>query len=192
MKKCKKFLKLISGQIDGVLSKKEEELLKSHLNECESCRKAKEEMEKISKDLKSIDVLPPEKSRIKIKRSELLKTYQFQISNFFPLLFALIFFILVFILWQNLKEKGYPFCLEVRENVSDKFPKMIERIYIEKEVPKDFYILLELNLEEGKKKIKLIETNYSFYSSYFLNKLKEIKLENFENKIYYLKIYKCP
>ncbi len=192
MKKCKKFLKLISGHIDGILSKKEEDLLINHLTECESCRKAKEEMEKISKDLKSIDVFPPEKARIKIKRSELLKTYKIQISNFFPLLFALIFFILVFLLWQNLKEKGYPFCLEVRENVSDNFPKLIKRIYIEKEVPENYYIFLELNLEEGKKEVKLIETNYSSYSSYFLNKVKKMKLENFEGKIYYLKIYKCP
>jgi len=191
LKECKKYLKLVSASIDGILSKEEEELLQKHLKECENCKKAKEEMEKISKELKNLDLILPNKARIKINKSELFKPYRFQITNIFPFLFALVFFILVFLLWQNIKQKGYPFCLEVKEEITDKFPKLIKRIQVEKEVPKDFFIILELNLEEGKEEFKVLETNYKDYSHYFIKELKKWEWENFEKKKYYLKIYSC-
>lgn len=192
MKKCKRFLKLLSLSIDGKLTKKEEEILKKHLIECENCKKAKEDLEKISKELKNISIILPDKARFKIKKFEIQKPYKFQFSTIFPFLFALVFFILVFFLWQNLKEKSFPFCLEVKEEISDNFPKMIKRIYLKKEVPEDFFLLFQLDLREGKKEIKKVETNYPSMENYFLKEFEKWEWENFEKKVYYLKIYPCP
>lgn len=192
MKKCKKYLNLISASIDGALSEKEEKLLQKHLIECESCKSTREEMEKISKEIKKIKLIPQEKPSFKIDKIKLQRYYKFQISNFFPLLFALIFFVLVFLLWQNLKVKGYPFCIEIKEKIENKFPYLIKRINIEKEVPEDLFIVLELDLKGDKKEIKVLETNYNKYSYFFLKELEKWEWENFKEKKYYLKIYRCP
>lgn len=192
MKGCKKFLKLISYSIDGKISKREEELLQNHLKECENCRKEMEEMIKIKKELRNIETILPEKATLKLKKIRIGKAYKFNIFTFLPLLFSLIFFVLVFFLWQNLKQKQMAYCLEIKENKKDIFPILINRIYLKKDAPADFYILFEIEIKNKEKIFKILETNYENKRDFFEKEIKKIEFENFKERKYLIKIYKCP
>lgn len=192
MKDCKKFLKLISYSIDGKVSKREEELLQKHLKECKNCLKEMEEMIKIKEELRNIETILPEKANFKLKKIEIRKPYKFNLFNYFQFLFSLTFFIFVFFLWQNLKQKPLAYCLEIKENKEDIFPILINRIYLKKDAPADFYILFEIEIKNKEKIFKILETNYENKRDFFEKEIKKIEFENFKEGKYFIKIYKCP
>lgn len=190
MKKCEKFLELLSSSIDGKTSFEEEKILREHLRDCEECRRAKEELLILKNELKKIDIPVPE--RIRLKKLQFSSSQKFPYSNYFAYLFALIIFITIFFLWQNIITGRSTICLEIREKAEDHFPVIIKTIKIKDKLPDDFFMEIEANFKEKSIEMYVIKTNYKEKNEKILKYLKNIEFDGFENKKYYFKIYKCP